>query len=111
MLRQPNHLRKHRKRWGLTQSELGELLGVSKSVISRYESGRPLPMEQLIACEIIFGIGTEDGAMKLLLAVEDGLSRRALTVHNRLEGRDDPASRKKLRLLAAIPSRMHQIDQ
>ena len=37
-------MREFRKRWGITQDDLGNLLGLSRDVIIVAEKGRPRPM-------------------------------------------------------------------
>jgi len=50
-------LRKHRRLWGLTQRELGTLLGQTPTNISRIERERRKPSTALaLACEVIFGV-------------------------------------------------------
>ena len=39
-----NRIAEHRKRFNLTQSQLGDLLGVSKNTISSYETGNSQPI-------------------------------------------------------------------
>ena len=109
--RQPkNYLRTLRLKSGLTQPELGLLLGVTKSAINKYENNTcRLPVERLIACEIIFGVGPAGLLIALRLKVEDALGRRALVLHNRIEGRRDAASLKKLMLLDGISERAQEV--
>ena len=54
---QYNYVKAHRKRWNLTQAELGVLLGYgNNSVVSRIETGRQRPsLEELIFLELLFG--------------------------------------------------------
>ena len=109
--RQPkNYLRTLRLKWGLTQPELGTLLGVTKSAISKYENNtRRVPVDCLIACEIIFGVGPANLLVALRTKVEDALGRRALALYNRIEGRTDAASLKKLILLNGINDRTQEV--
>lgn len=95
----------------MSQLELGALLGVSKGAISKYENGRcHLPVTRLMACEIIFGISAAELLIAVREAVEDRLSRRALAFHDRIEGKTDAASLKKLKLLNEIKDRLHMVD-
>lgn len=50
-------MKAHRKRWGLTQAELGVLLGYGcNSVVSRIEMGKQRPSrEEMILLELLFG--------------------------------------------------------
>jgi transcriptional regulator with XRE-family HTH domain len=57
-LKLQNYLRAHRRKSGLTQLEVGFLLGCKTGdLVSRYEKRRCLPpLETALACEEIFGI-------------------------------------------------------
>ena len=52
------YLRTHRRNWGLTQSELADLIGSVNSVqVSCYENSKRAPrLECALACQVIFGI-------------------------------------------------------
>jgi len=63
-------LKSLRKRGGLTQSELGRHIGLSKAVISKYETGIGYPnFETLIHIAKYFGVSTD-----YLLGAENGKS-------------------------------------
>ena len=50
-----NYLHTHRKRSGLTLSELSFLLGASDAAVAfRYERGRRPSLESALACEVLF---------------------------------------------------------
>lgn len=104
-----NKLRTLRMSWGLSQRELALLLGVSKGAIWKYENRRLLPVEQLITCEIIFGVGAADLLVALRNRVEDSLGPRALALYERMQGRADAGSLKKLKLLHTLMDRIHVI--
>ena len=54
-------IRTYRKQKGLTQAELGEAVGVTATVISRYESGAVTPPpEKLVRIARILGVSTDD---------------------------------------------------
>ncbi len=104
-----NYLQRYRKAWGLTQPELGLLLGVGKSAISKYENEVcAVPTMRLLAFEIVFGVPGTELLPAERDAVEDQLARGALALHNRLDGNTDAASVKKLVLLNAIKDRLHE---
>ena len=55
-----NRLREVRKAKGLTQTELGELIGVGKSAICCYEKGTCNPtLEALISLILVFGVSAD----------------------------------------------------
>ncbi|MDE6725371.1 MAG: helix-turn-helix domain-containing protein [Ruminiclostridium sp.] len=61
-------LRSLRKQSGLTQSELGRRVGLSKAVVSKYENGMGYPtFDTLIRIARIFSVTTD-----YLLGVESG---------------------------------------
>jgi transcriptional regulator with XRE-family HTH domain len=105
-----NKLRTLRLSWGLSQRDLALLLGVSKGAIWKYENGlRPLSVEHLMTCEIIFGVGATELLVALRDRVEDKLGERALTLHAHTQGRTDAAALKKLKLLASLADRIHEV--
>jgi transcriptional regulator with XRE-family HTH domain len=109
MSRKPekNYLRKHRMQAALSLRELGALLGIHKGTLQRYEEGlRPLPAEIVIASEIIFGVNSAIIFPALYNGVEEEVPIRALALHDRLAGRSDPVSLKKLALIRGIPDRL-----
>lgn len=109
MSRKPekNYLRKHRLQAALTLGEVSGLLGISKYTLSRYELGlRPLPAEIVIASETIFGVGGATIFPALYNRVDEEVPIRALTLLDRLVGRSDPTTLKKLALISGIPDRL-----
>jgi DNA-binding XRE family transcriptional regulator len=49
--------RENRVRLGLTQSQVAEAVGVSKTAVYMWESGRGCPtLANLVACERLFGV-------------------------------------------------------
>lgn len=56
-----NTIRELRKKKGITQTELGEILGVTKNSVSYYENGkRQLTPEMLIKLSEYFGVTTDE---------------------------------------------------
>ena len=106
----PNDLRALRLQSGLSQLELAKLLGVSDSTVCRYECGiRPITVLHLLACEIIFGVQATDILIPLRDRVEDDIGCRALGLHERLRGRRDAMSLKKVRFLETLTQRIHEV--
>ena len=104
----PNsYLRTYRLKAALSQPELASLIGVSADAISKYELGRrAVSAKLLIGSAVIFGVRADELFPALYDAVESDLAIRALKLHERLEGREDRASRKKRKLIAGIPGRL-----
>jgi len=73
-------LKELRKAKGLTQTELGDILGVSKSSICCYENGTRNPaLETIIDLMHLFGVSADYllGSDALIKVVEDGEERYA----------------------------------
>ena len=51
-------IKEYRKKMGLTQTELGEMLGVQKNAVSKWECGRveDIPCAKIKAMATIFGV-------------------------------------------------------
>lgn len=49
-------IRELRKRDGLTQEQLGELVGCTKQLICNYENGTPIPADRLVAFSKLFKV-------------------------------------------------------
>lgn len=100
------YLRSERLTAGLSQSELGALLGLSEDVISNCERGRTTANAAIIlGCELIFGKHPSLLFPTLYESVQEAIGIRAAALDERLRGRTDLASLKKLSLLDAIASR------
>jgi transcriptional regulator with XRE-family HTH domain len=103
---QKNYLKTYRLRAALTLEELGALLGVHKATLQRYEAGAWLPAEIVIASELIFGVSAANIFPALYNGVDEDVPIRALALNNKLTGREDRASLKKLALISGIPDRL-----
>ncbi|MEQ1618376.1 MAG: helix-turn-helix transcriptional regulator [Gemmatimonas sp.] len=102
-----SYLRTQRDRWLLTQSELGLLLGVSGSVISKYERlTRTPPISVLIGAEFVFGEKSKRIFPGLYEDVELAVTKRAATLAEMLQGKGDQASLSKRALLEAMARRI-----
>ena len=73
-------LQELRKRKGLTQEELAQALYVSRTAVSKWESGRGYPnIDSLKAIAVYFSVTVDDllsGDQVLLIAEEDGREKR-----------------------------------
>ncbi len=97
----------YRKRWALTQRELGALLGISDEAIIRYEKlNRGPSKESLIAAEFIFGVHARRIFPSLYAAVELKVAKRAALLAETLCGLTDAESIIKRQLLDEIASRV-----
>lgn len=100
------YLRSQRLAAGLSQFELGKLLGVSEDVISNCEVGRSVPRSAMVlGCELVFGKHPAKLFPALYEIVQEAIGIRAAALDERLRGRTDPSSLKKLRLLKRIAER------
>jgi transcriptional regulator with XRE-family HTH domain len=101
------YLHTHRRQWGVTQEELAFLFGSkSASVVSRLERREHNPsLKAAFACQVIFGIASDELFPKLYAEVEDAVMRRAHELHERLQGTPSKATRVKLELLEDAPRR------
>ena len=93
-----HYMREWRKKKGLSQGELGELVNASKAVISRYENGsRPLTIDMSFRIMVALGITPEQffsdpdrPSLEALLANQTPERRRRIVnVAKALAGDDD----------------------
>lgn len=103
----PIYLRAHRKRWALSQRELGALLGgVSPTIMSRYERlVRTPPLHVIVGAEFIFGEPARQLFPALYAAVEREVAFQATSLAETISGRDDLLARTQRELLEAIAAR------
>jgi transcriptional regulator with XRE-family HTH domain len=84
-----NYLRSYRKRSGLTQSEVGFLLGRKNgALISRYEKRRRLPPLQIaLALEALLGIPVSTLFAGMHEAANDDVRERVLELQSKLQAK------------------------
>lgn len=100
------YVRRHRKRWALTQEELAELIGRTQAQLSRYESGESTPdFETALSFQVIFGHSPRALFPGLHNAVEEVVMRRAARLDRALVGKRDQASQTKRTLLTGMGHR------
>jgi transcriptional regulator with XRE-family HTH domain len=89
-----NYLRSYRKQSGLTQDEVGFLLGRRNGAqVSRYEKRHRLPpLETALACEEIFGIPVSELFAGVRQAVGRDIHKRRLELRARLQTKTPRAS-------------------
>lgn len=96
----------HRKRWALSQVELGHLLGTSKSTISRLERGDfAPPVRTLLALEVVFGLSARALLPRIYAEIEERVMRQAAGLSIEIEAARDPEGAIKRELLADMMSR------
>lgn len=102
-----NYLKVYRRRWCLSQDELGDLLGIdAASTISRFESGERVPTRrELFACEVIFGVSPRALFPAYYQSIEEAVMRRAAALSAKLEGRTSAAAGVKRGLLETMVNR------
>jgi DNA-binding XRE family transcriptional regulator len=99
----PNYIRTHRRRSGLTQSEMATLLGWTGSVnVSLHERFQRLPsLKTALAYEAILGVPVAELFAGLYQKVGKETSKRARILARKLE-KSDPGNIRKRDLLRAI---------
>ncbi len=102
----PSYLRTHRDGWALTQPELGLLLGVSGSQISRYEKLVDQPtLPSVIAAEFIFEEPARHLFPGIYMAVEQSVIARTADLRERIGLPKTRKAERKLLLLDALAAR------
>ena len=78
-----------RKKRGLTQEELAEILFVSRTAVSKWESGRGMPsIDSLKAISKFFSISVDDllSSEELLVIVEDDHKQKETNIRDTIYG-------------------------
>ena len=101
-----NYLRTERMSAGLSQRELGELLGLSRSSISKMENEQSPTMTLMIAIEIVFHHPAREMFPDMFYAIEHGILMRALVMECRLSNHHDAVSLRKRAHLSALINRL-----
>jgi len=93
-----SYLRLYRRRWGLTQGELAELLGwTSTEVISRIEQKqRPPTLNLVIGCFILFGTPAAEIFPDIAASIESAVMARVWDLYERIQG--DPSRKTKVKI-------------
>ena len=99
-------LRKSRKRFALSQDELGVLIALTQGEVSRLEEDRrSTKLETAFALQVVFDVQPRDMFVRRYVKVEEAVMRRASRLDRTLRGRKDAASVKKRQLLADMVRR------
>ena len=102
----PYPLRIHRKRWALSQQELADLLGLSRTTITRLENeSESTRLVTAFGLMVVFGIKTEVMQKNLYTQVEDAVMRNAAALDEKLRGKTDAKSLRKIELLSDMVRR------
>ena len=103
--RHSTKLKRHRKRSGFTQEELGFLLGHKQhSAISRYEAGERSPdLKTAFAYQVLFDSEPQELFPGLLETVRAQVGERAAQLSEEIRrGGDNPRAAYKLQKLAGL---------
>lgn len=101
----PNYLRTHRRRLGLTQSDVAFLVGVRSDVISRYELRARVPrLDGAFAIQVVLGQSTHELFPGVYEEVEAVVVKRARTLLRNWPSDQRPEQRF---LLERLVSRAH----
>lgn len=84
----PSYLRTHRKRHGLTQREVGFLIGLkSGQIISRYEDNSFMPhLRSALACQVIFDVVPHELFPSMYRDIEQFTLERVVALIETLSG-------------------------
>jgi transcriptional regulator with XRE-family HTH domain len=100
------YLRTQRMRWCLSQEELGLLLGMTKSAVSRFETEDcPPSLRLVIATEVIFGAHASEAFPALYGRIQDEVMRRAGKLDTRLRKQSGKVAERKRALLSNMVHR------
>ncbi len=97
-----------RKEWGLTQEELGQLIGnIGYQHISNLETGKAEPnMTLLFGVEMIFGVHPRDVFARWFDLVEEEIARCLYIFQQELGSDTSPLAVRKRRLVREAQSRI-----
>ena len=101
-----SYLRTERLRSGLSQQELGELLGMSRSAITKMEGARQPTVRLVFAAEIVFRRPSRDLFPGIYDALQDDILMRAIAMKYRLAERTDAISQRKHAHLCELINRL-----
>jgi transcriptional regulator with XRE-family HTH domain len=100
------YLRTYRRIWGLTQPELGKLLGGSQPYISRLENGERAPtIEGALACQVLFGLAPSAMFPQTYTLIEDKVMRKVYHLYLAVNNTTSLSALRKRELLSAVMGR------
>src|SRR2546427_9119495 len=105
-----NYLRAYRKRSGLTQREVGFLLGCKNGAqVSRYEKRRRVPpLRMALACEAVFGVSVAELFAGMRGGVAKGIGKGLLELRSRLQAKNSAGVKKSEARLTEQELRWHE---
>jgi DNA-binding XRE family transcriptional regulator len=105
-----NYLRSYRLRWGLSQKELGYLLGWDRpDIISRIEGKQRAPTLLLaMACYILFDTSAAEIFPDILAGIELLVMARVQEMYETIQGDPSRRTKKKIELLEDAIARADQ---
>ena len=102
----PGYLVRERRKWGLSQEELGILLGTTKSAVCHFEGQKFNPSFKLVlATQIIFGLTPREAFPESFASVHEEVVRRAAKLDTVLRNKSGKEVEQKLKLLKLIQDR------
>lgn len=98
VVRRGNYIRRHRKKSGLTQQELGRVLGYAdEGAVLRHERSATLPpLLTAIAYEAVFHVPVSELFPGLQSAVEQAVNSRLAELESELQTENTKAKRSRL---------------
>jgi transcriptional regulator with XRE-family HTH domain len=101
-----NYLRTERLRSGLSQEELGELLGLSRSAITKMEGKRNPSAQLIISANIVFDRHPHHLFPEQYDALQHDILSRALSMTERFADCADAPSQRKYSCLCSLITRI-----
>lgn len=102
----PYSLRIHRRRWALSQQELADLLGLSRTAVTRLENEtESTSLATAFGLMVVFGIKPKVMQPHIYAQIEEAVMNRAAKLDETLRGKEDPKSLRKLELLTEMVRR------
>jgi transcriptional regulator with XRE-family HTH domain len=110
MSRKHNALVSHRKRWKLSQSEVGQLLALSEDAIAHYEKGERSPqIEAAIGLELVYGKPLTELFPDMSFSVASDVLSALADFSIQLEGVEGKAPARKRRFVRVLGARLANI--
>src|SRR5476649_2477002 len=101
-----SYMRTLRLKAGLSQAELGRLIGVSATVIGNCERQISNPTATvLLGCSLVFGAPAAELFPVLYKSVQESMGRHAAELDERWRHRTDPVTRRKMEFFGALARR------
>lgn len=103
----PHAVRNYRKSWALSQSELADLLSITRPALTRLErETETTRLETAIGMLIVFGVDVNEIVPRTFARVEEVVMARAAQLEACLRGKTDKKSLRKRSLLSDMMQRV-----